>query len=320
NADGTIYGRYGTRSHETEEEGDVAIEGFAETLEKGLVMHQLYPLNKEKFAAKTQGDVPPVASPEKFPYLREKDYGEELDYNGQVVKSCIHCHQVGENYRLVYRTEGKAIPQKILFPYPHPKILGLIMDPKTAATVQEIAPGSPAAQAEIVAGDEILSINDQPILSMADIQWALHQLEDQTSLKIVLRRGEKVAAAELPLPNNWREQGDISWRVTSWDLCRQVMGGMRLKDLDSQQRKKFGLEKDQMGLLVRHVGKYGDHRAALRAGMKKGDVITAVNGIAENLNESKLFARLANETKPGDEIEVTFLRNGKTERKKFRSQ
>ncbi|PQO42985.1 Trx7/PDZ domain-containing (seleno)protein [Blastopirellula marina] len=210
NADGTIYGRYGTRSHQTEEEGDVAIEGFAATLQKGLLLHNLYPQNKAALTAKNQGDVPPVASAEKFPHLRKGDYGEELDYEGKVVKSCIHCHQVGESYRVSYRFDGKPIPENILFPYPHPKVLGLIMDPKTAATVEEVTPESAAAKAGVQSGDEILALNGQPILSMADIQWTLHHLKDEPSLAVTLLREGKLTKLEFPLPKGWKRTGDIS--------------------------------------------------------------------------------------------------------------
>lgn len=320
NADGTIYGRYGTRSHQTEEEGDVAIEGFAAALQKGLLLHNLYPQNQRMLAAKNQGDAPPVPSAEKFPHLRKGDYGEELDYEGKVVKSCIHCHQVGESYRVNYRFAGQPIPEKILFPYPHPKVLGLIMDPQTAATVKGVTPDSAAAKGGVQPGDEILAFNGQPIISMADIQWALHQLQDETSLPVTLLREGKVAKIDFPLPKGWKRTGDISWRVTSWDLARQAFGGMRLKDLEPQQRKDLGLHDDQLGLQVRHVGKYGDHAVAQKAGIQVGDVITSIAGIDANLNESNLLARLANETKRGQDVDVTLIRNGKTQRTKLRMQ
>ncbi|WP_146119305.1 PDZ domain-containing protein [Blastopirellula marina] len=95
---------------------------------------------------------------------------------------------------------------------------------------------------------------------------------------------------------------------------------MRLKDLEPQQRKDLGLSDDQLGLAVRHVGKYGDHAVAQKAGVQVGDVITSIAGIEDNVNESNLLARLANETKRGQEVEVTLLRNGKTQRTNFRLQ
>src|SRR5258707_729896 len=46
NADGTIYGRYGTRSHETESERDVSVDGFTRALEGALELHRQFPANK----------------------------------------------------------------------------------------------------------------------------------------------------------------------------------------------------------------------------------------------------------------------------------
>ena len=43
NADGTVYGRYGTRSHRTEWQGDVSVEGMAKAMEGALALHKNYP-------------------------------------------------------------------------------------------------------------------------------------------------------------------------------------------------------------------------------------------------------------------------------------
>lgn len=150
NADMTIYGRYGTRSHQTESHEDVSLEGFSQALEGALQLHQLYPQVKRSLAAK-RGPASKVAVPEQFASLKDK-YSSKLDYEGQVVKSCIHCHQVGEALRLVHRTAGEPIPDRILYPYPHPKSIGLIMDPKQKATVLEVPPDSLAAKSGFEAG------------------------------------------------------------------------------------------------------------------------------------------------------------------------
>ncbi len=52
NADGTIYGRYGTRSHRTKWSDDVSIEGLANALQGALDLHAQYPKNKAELTAK----------------------------------------------------------------------------------------------------------------------------------------------------------------------------------------------------------------------------------------------------------------------------
>lgn len=142
NADKTIYGRFGTRSHRTEWFGDVSLKGLAAAMQGALKLHSNYPANAETLAAK-RGPKPDVASPELFPSLREK-FTDSLDYTGNVVKSCIHCHQIGDAQRDLYRSSGKPLPESLLFPYPHPKAIGLVIDPDTRATVKAIGVESPA--------------------------------------------------------------------------------------------------------------------------------------------------------------------------------
>jgi hypothetical protein len=103
NADRTIYGRFGTRSHRTEWVGDVSLEGLRAALSGALELHAHYPANKAALAAK-QGPPPLFPTPEKFPSLAEK-YTSTLNYEGNVVQSCIHCHQIGDALRDYYRAK-----------------------------------------------------------------------------------------------------------------------------------------------------------------------------------------------------------------------
>ncbi len=86
--------------------------------------------------AKT-GPAAPVDRPEQFPKLKEK-YGSTLDYEGKVVASCIHCHQVGESVFEWHRRQGKPYAPEAIFPYPNPKILGIIMDPKSLGQLRAL--------------------------------------------------------------------------------------------------------------------------------------------------------------------------------------
>ena len=175
NADGTIYGRFGTRSHRTQWSGDVSIEGLAKALHGALALHKQYPNNKDELAGKT-GIPTDVPSPEKYALFRGR-YESKLDYDAPVVKQCIHCHQIGDAQRQQYRERHEAIPEQVLFSYPHPKTLGLILDPHQLATVQRVDHASPAAQAGFEKGDQILKLAGQPLLSIADVQWVLQQTD-----------------------------------------------------------------------------------------------------------------------------------------------
>ncbi len=309
NADRVIYGRYGTRSHPTESENDVSLEGFAKALEAALELHRQYPANKDVFAAK-HGPKPDLPVPEAYPTLKDK-FGPKLNYEGNVVQSCMHCHQVGEAQRAVYRQRGEPLPEKVMFPYPHPKALGLVLDPKEKATVREVTSGSVAQQSGFRPGDEITALEGQPILSIADIQWVLHHAEAPTTLKAKVRRGDRTLELPIALKDGWRREGDISWRVSSWELRRICTGGLLLEEASDDQRKRAGASDTQLALNVKHVGEYGDHAAAKKAGFEKGDVIVAFDGKTDRLSEGQLFEHVVNQRRTGDRVPVTVVRGGK---------
>ncbi|HEY8503233.1 MAG TPA: Trx7/PDZ domain-containing (seleno)protein [Gemmataceae bacterium] len=308
NADGTVYGRFGTRSHRTAWRQDVSVEGLGKALRGALELHAEYPANREVLAAK-RGPQPLFPTPEKFPTLRDK-YGPALDYKGDVVRSCIHCHQIGDATRDYYRTRGEPIPERVLFPYPHPKALGLILDPEEKATVEEVTPGSLAAEAGFRKGDEILTLEGQPLLSLADVQWVLHHAPPEGELKATVKRGGQTRTLTLTLPPGWRRLDDISWRAGSWPLRRMALGGMLVEDMTAEQRKEFGAPAEGMALRVRHVGQYGPHAAAKNAGFRPDDVIVAFGGVSERMRETDLLAHAVNAHKPGERVKVTVLRKG----------
>jgi hypothetical protein len=308
NADKTIYGRYGTRTHETQSEADVSVEGFRKALAAALQLHRNYPANARAVAAK-RGPEAAIKVPEEYPSLKGR-FGSQLDYQGNVVKSCIHCHQVGEAMRLVYRDKSEPIPERVLYPYPLPVVLGLTLDPKEKARVLAVAAGSSAERDGLKPGDDIAALEGQPLVSIADVQWVLHNAGDDGRLRASVIRDGRTLELPLTLEPGWRRRGDISWRATSWDLRRMTTGGMRLDNLSAADRAKLGLADDVLALSARHVGEYGAHAAAKNAGFRKGDILIAVDGKTGVLTESQLMAWLVNAKRPGENVPVVVLRDG----------
>ncbi|WP_298867337.1 Trx7/PDZ domain-containing (seleno)protein [uncultured Gimesia sp.] len=310
NADRTIYGRFGTRSHHTLWSEDVSIEALSKAMQGALKLHANYDAIKASLKGKT-GKRPDVASPEKYPMLAGK-YRSKINEKKDIVKSCIHCHQIGDAQRDFYLREQKPLPEQILFQYPHPKILGLILDPKRKAVVKEIQPNSIAAQAGFQKGDEILSIAGQPLLSIADVQWVLHHASEKDQLQAVIARQGKQRHLTIDLPTGWKRKDDLSWRVSSWPMRRMVLGGAVLEQATKAQRKNAGITaKNKMALRIRRLGQYGAHAAAKKAGFKAGDVIISFDGKNDLLRETDILAYGVNELKPGQTTEVTVVRGQK---------
>ena len=309
NADRTIYGRFGTRSHRTEWVGDVSLKGLAEALTGALELHREYPKNKESLQGKT-GPAPLFAHPEEYPSLKDK-FTSSLNYEGEVAKSCIHCHQIGDAARDYYRAKGGAIPASVLSPYPHPRSLGMILNPDHRATIKSVVPGTIAANAGFVAGDSLTSLQGQPILSMADAQWVLHSTpaEGGQLTAMVDRNGTRTKVV-IDLPAGWRDLDDISWRASTWGLRRMVTGGLLLEPVSSEERGKDGIPKEGMALRVKHVGQYGPHATAKNAGFQKDDVVVAFDGHSDLLTDSDVLRYGATHRASSDKVPVEVIRTG----------
>jgi serine protease Do len=312
NPDLTIYGRFGTRSGRPEHE-DISLEGLRKAMEVALRMHHEYQAVKPSLAGK-QVKQDRYKTPSDYPSLSGK-FGERLDYEGKTAKSCMHCHQIREAERLVYRSAGEPIPDEVLFPYPDPAVLGLKMDPKAMARVERVTPGTIAERAGLLVGDDIVRLAGQPLISVADLQWVLHNVPASTRLPAQVSRDGTATDLTLDLSEGWR-RGDISWRATTWDLRRMGLGGLKLEGLTDGERKAVDLPQDALALRVRHAGEYGEHAVAKKAGIQKGDILVAFDGLSSRRSESELLAYTVQRKRPGDEVAVTVLRNG--ERKVLR--
>jgi serine protease Do len=307
NADKTIYGRFGTRSHRTEWLGDVSLPGMAKALQGALSLHEQYPANKSALSGK-RGTPWETTTPEKLPSLKDR-YSNKWNSD---VRSCIHCHQIGEARRNFYRQAAKPIPERILFPTSHPKVIGLTLDPEEKATVKSIQRGSAAAKSAMRAGDRIIAMDGQPMLSIADVQWVLDSVDPAGgSVDVTVQRGLITAKLNMKLEAGWRRTDDLSWRASSWALRRMVTGGLLLETLNEEGRAGAKIENGAMALRVKHVGQYGEHAAAKRAGFRKEDVLIEFDGRHDLGRETDLFFHAATKTKPGDRIPVTVLRNGR---------
>jgi hypothetical protein len=312
NAVGDIYGRYGTRSDQKEWANDVSIAGLGKALEGALELHKAYPANRAELAGK-RGAIPEFPVPEQFPTLRGK-YGPKLDYEGNVVRSCIHCHQIGDAQRAYHLQKDGSLPDRVLFPYPHPKSIGLVMDPQERALVKRVEPGSPAAAAGFTAGDVIARMDGQPLLSIADMQWVLQQVPaDGGRVTAEVRRGggSQKNSVTLELPAGWRRRDDIAWRASSWELRRHALGGLFLKTVDADGRESLRVGDGEMALRAQHVGEFAPHDRAKRAGFRKGDIVVSFDGRKDLLRETDLLAYALEQAKAGKQVDVDIVRDGK---------
>ena len=88
-------------------------------------------------------------------------------------------------------------------------------------------------------------------------------------------------------------------------------GGLLLEELPDAERGGLALETDVLALRVKHVGEYGHHAAAKKAGWKQGDVLVEIDGIKHRLSEGGLIGYLLQKHPAGTSVNATVLRGGK---------
>jgi serine protease Do len=307
NGDGTVYGRYGSWTHQ-KNSADSTITGYKHALEAALKIHAGYPANKTQLAGKQPASLPYV-NPTDIPKLAEK-YKRELDWDGKVVGSCVHCHMIGDALRTSYRDQKQPVPVEWIYPMPAPETIGLTLAADQIATVSSIVTGSIADKTGLKAGDEITAFAGQPLISNADVTWVLHRTVDAAQLDVSVQRGGAAQVLKMDLPKGWRYATDNTGRSTAWSLRAMAAGGLNLVDLTEEERKQRGLGTDGMALWVKGLGMYGPHAAAKKAGFQKDDVLVEVAGIKAHITESRLHGHLIQEHQQGEQVPVTVLRGG----------
>jgi hypothetical protein len=309
NGDGTVYGRYGSWAHQTDPQ-ESATDGFRLALEAALEIHREIPARKASLAGK-QPRPSPFQTPIDIPALRGR-YTRNLDWEGAVVQSCVHCHQIGEALRSVQRQRREPLPLDLIYPFPPPETIGLELALNHMARIKAVTAGSVAARAELREGDDILVLDGQPLLSIADVSWVLHRAPDSGSLKALVQRGQDRLELAITLPDGWRQRADISRRVGTWSMRAMALGGLQLVDLSDEERQCRSLSPNQMALRAKHVGQYGEHAAAMKAGFQKDDVLVATADWSDRQTESELIGQLLRKYQPGESIQTTVLRGDKS--------
>lgn len=307
NADRTIYGRYGSRK-EKSGMGLISLEGFKQALQGALDVHKGYPANKKSLAGKT-GPAPAAKTPENYPSLQR--YQPSLQADANASRSCMHCHMVHEAQQQAKRSARQPVSDDLIWGYPPPDWLGLSMDPKEKARIQSVAPGSPGEKDGFKAGDEIVTMNGQPIISIADVQWILQTAPEPSKIKVEVNRAGKSQNLDLSLAKSWRRAGDFSWRF----FVHEPYFDMEFDDLGAAERKNLGLADTALAIKVIRVGwPVGQPGDAKKAGFQVGDVIVDLDGQSAYLTESQFVSLFYQKKMPGETAAITVLR-GKNRQK-----
>lgn len=335
NADKTIYGRFGTRTSKGKHANvsckpepdilgpgakDVTIAGFEKAAEAALRIHKDYmadpaPL-KEALLAKA-GPSLPWKEANSIPALQAwRKRTDALPYAGPGSNSCLHCHQFATGTLESLRQARRPIPDAMIWSYPMPDLLGFALDPEERATVRAVVPGSEAERAGLHPGDEILRMEGQPVISVADVQWVLHQAPEPGKVTLEIARNGADKKLALVLPEKWRRRGSVAWRVSMAKAEADLLG-LTTEKPAIRKRKELGLGENDLALRIDFPperllgdGQRNANRQAAEAGLKRGDVIVEVDGSRNPMYQSDLIAYAIQKKSKGDPITLKVNRNG----------
>ncbi len=323
NADKTIYGRYGSQLKyigfkQANPPVYFTVSGFKKALTGALELHKGQgPFGNKKALQKAlkgkTGPDPLWKTPEEIPWIRNfrgKGLGK-FSPQRLFAQRCVQCHHSWNGKIFSLRAAKKPIPDRLIWAYPMPNLLGLNLDPDERATVQSVTPNSQAEKGGFKKGDEILTLGGQPMLSIADVQWVLHWAEDGSKVSAKLLRGGKETKATLMLTKDWRKNRGFLGRVSPFAMRRDLVAFTRVA-LSPGQRTKLGIAKGKMPLQTGYVRPAPPAGPAFaKSGLRRGDVIVALNGLDHLTTPDDFILYLIRETRPGQTVEFKVLRQGK---------
>ena len=138
------------------------------------------------------------------------------------------------------------------------------LDRARGALIAQVQPDGPAAKAGLQASDVILKFNGKPVENSGDLPRMVGTVKPGSSIPLEVWRKGKVQTINVVLTELPADE-----QVASKSGKAYSRGGLALAELTAEQRREIGID---YGLLVQDAT--GD---ALRAGIRSGDVILAVN-------------------------------------------
>jgi len=172
---------------------------------------------------------------------------------------------------------------------------GSAPDPNSGLLIANVDAEGPAAQSGVVRGDILLSINDQTLNTLQDLQSLLAQAKPGDTASLVVLHGDETRSLAVTLGDNG---GTAYLGIVPCLMDGQGMGG-------SMPNFNGSTLNSTPGAQITDVIPDGP---ADKAGLQAGDVILAVDG--QEVNADHLLADLIQNHQPNDTIQLSVQKSG----------
>jgi S1-C subfamily serine protease len=202
-----------------------------------------------------------------------------------------------------------------------PGYLGLVADDRQdqgrGIRIVELIPSGPAAQAGLEVGDVVVSINGQPMRTMADMERVMLVSPAGTELMLEVQRG--VEQRQLRVTLGQRQAGSAYGRVPgqlpepseSRAPALRAYLGVVATEINGEILRQAGLPAATRGAAVQSLMAGSP---AEKANIPPGAVIVGANG--EAVNSPADLLNLVARSAPGDSLELSFYDRGQLVRRK----
>lgn len=308
NADEDIYLRYGGRD-EVAATTYLDLESLEQALEIGLREHRRFLETGERPGADEPESKPEPLRPADFRLLKENiiDSGR-----------CTECHLIGDYSMQEKELAGLLDPIQDLYRSPDIKAIGLHLDVPKGLLLEE-ASGA-AAEAGLLAGDVITSLNGHRVLTFGDLQYRYDQVPRRTARTVTLGvdRGGETREFTVDLPFEWWKSG-LEFR--HWTVEPRLF--FAAEPLTDEEKSERNLPRDGFASRITEV----EIEAVISDfhSLQVGDIVTAVNDREQDALTSDLEAHIKIRHAPESELKLSVLRGEasvevllKTQRLNFR--
>lgn len=161
---------------------------------------------------------------------------------------------------------------------------------KSGVVLGEMESESPAAQAGLKSGDEVVEVNGQPIRRLLDFGEALWQAPEGSAVSLRLSDGRQVSLKVTPMAD---------------DVLIESRLGLRVQTLTPDLCEAIDLPRDLRGVVINQLNSEPDFRVELgdwRQVFKRGDIIVKVDDTP--IRSAQELAEQLRKRRTGDSVSL----------------
>lgn len=173
------------------------------------------------------------------------------------------------------------------------------------ALVSDVLEDSPAEKAGVERGDVIIELNGKPVESASQLKNLVAQLGVGTKADLTVVRDKKEKRLTVVIGEQPKEIASMGTEERPGTST--ALSGIEVHDLTPDLARRFGLPRDEQGVVV--TGVEPNSQAEI-AGIRRGDLIMEIN--RSPVRDTQDYDRIVSVLKKGEPVLLLIKRDGRT--------